>query len=110
MAINVYRLKVGDRSPIFEASLKKSGGGALDLTGATVRFVMKPSGGGATKVDQPAEIVAPATGGVVRYAQAAIDVDTPGFFDLEWQGIDAGGKPFTVPNDGADLVILTPRL
>ena len=59
-----------------------AGGAQVDLTGATVRFRMRPVGSSTLKVDQAAAVITPAAG-TVRYDWQAVDVDTPGDY-LGW--------------------------
>lgn len=81
---------VGDRNPSITEQIT-SAGAAVDLSGSTVRFKMRPLRGETLKVDQPAVIVAPASQGNVRYDWQAGDVDTAGFF-LAWWEVTTAGK------------------
>ena len=71
----------------------------VDLTGATVRFHMRPAAEGSTvKVNALATIVN-ATLGQVEYQWAAGDTDTEGQFVGEWEVTFADGTIGTFPND-----------
>lgn len=95
-----YTIKAHDRLPSIAATLSASGA-PLNLTGATVKFIMraKPAGNGATpsaKVNAAA-VVVDAANGLVRYDWLAVDTDTPGSFQAEWQITWSDGKKQTVP-------------
>lgn len=92
-----FSMKANDRLPVIKAVLKRNGA-PLDLTNATsVDFIMKGTGPtGAVKVNSPAEIV-DAPGGVVQYAWAIGDTNTPGTYQGEWEITWQDGKPQTVP-------------
>lgn len=91
-----FTIKANDRLPSIQATLS-SAGAPIDLTTATsVKFIMRPIAGGATKVNTAATIVTP-TSGVVRYDWLAIDTNTAGSFQAEWEITWTGGKKQTVP-------------
>lgn len=97
-----FFLKAHDVLPSIQASLT-SGGTAVDLTGATVKFIMRaadanfaPSNGTA-KINTTAVIVSPATSGVVRYDWATQDTDSPGNYVAEWQVTFTDSKVETFP-------------
>lgn len=71
----------------------------INLTGATVRFIMRLRGATVPKVNAVATIVT-ATAGTVRYDWGATDLDTAGEFDAEWEVTDSTGKPRTHPYNG----------
>ena len=103
----VTRLKRGDTSPRFSATLLDSAGVAVDLAGATARFIMRAASFPRTvKVDQPATIVAPASSGQVVYAWAPADTDTPGGFDAELEITFGTGEVETFPNDRNHRVMI----
>lgn len=101
----VFSIKKGDRLPKLRMALTDSSGAALDLTNASVVFRMKSQAGGALKVNAAADVVAPATGGIVEYAWGATDTDTAGAFDAEWVLAYAGGNR-TVPTSGFVTVLV----
>ena len=90
-----FSLKAHDRLPSIQATLL-SGGVAVDLTGCTVKFVMAEKTSGVVKITSAATVVTAASG-IVRYDWAAIDTDTPGSYQAEWEVTDAGGKKQTFP-------------
>jgi hypothetical protein len=75
---------VGNQTPPITQTLLDSSGAAINLTGATVRFRMRPVGFATLTVDQPATIVN-AAAGQVSYAWATPDVAAAGQFLTWWQ-------------------------
>lgn len=96
-------MKQGDLLPSVQAVLHDTDPSTgqprvMDLTGATVRFHLRPSAGGTPTVDQPA-VVVDATNGIVRYDWVAGDTAVVGDYVREWQATyTASGKPVTIPN------------
>lgn len=80
---------VGNRLPKITETIT-SGGSPVDLTGATVRFKMRPVGSSTLKVDAAATVTTPAAG-AVEYAWASADVDTAGLF-LAWWEVTSSSK------------------
>lgn len=92
-------MKEGDTSPALQVTLKDSAGSAVDVTGATVRFHMRPAGSTTTKVDAAATIVTAASG-IVKYSWASGDTDTLGVFQGEFEVTYANSAIERFPNDG----------
>jgi BppU N-terminal domain len=101
-----FHLKQGDRLPALSATLQTLAGVAVNLTGGTVRFLMRAKRGDPLKVDAAAVIV-DAAAGTVRYDWGATDSDTVGVYQGEFEYSDAGGKKETFPNDGYFTVVIT---
>ena len=95
-------LKVGDLLPALEATLQDANG-AVNLTDATVRFVMEDSAH-ANKVNAAATITAPATTGQVKYAWVSGDTNTAGIYCGEFVVTFAGALEATFPNSGYILI------
>lgn len=97
-------IKAGDTRPSLAATLEDGAGAPVSLIGATVRFRMKPVGGGATVVDAGATVVAAASGSV-RYDWQAADTATAGLYLGEFEADFGAGQVQTFPNDSPGLVI-----
>lgn len=93
-----FTIKKNDTSPALEYTLSP----AVDLTGASVRFHMR-SRGGALKVDAAASITTP-TPGIVQYDFLAVDTDTVGTYEAEFEVTYADNTIETFPNSGYLIV------
>ena len=95
-----FVIKKGDRLSVLTATLKDSAGNAVDLTGATVKLLMKEIGGAALKVNAAGTVDPDQVNnkGKVSYAWAAVDTDTPGTYEAEWE-VTLSGKQQSFPND-----------
>lgn len=99
-----FYLKRGDTSPSLTYALDPA---TVDLTGATVRFNMRLTGG-ATKVNRAAAVIVTPTGTpTVRYNWQAADVDTAGFYEAEFEVTYSGGAVETFPNSDFIRVQIT---
>lgn len=102
---DTHYLKRGDTSPSLLYALDPA---TVDLTGATVRFNMRASEGGAVKVNRAAAVIVTATGTpTVRYDWLAGDVDTAAIYEAEFEVTYAGGAVETFPNDSFIRVAIT---
>jgi hypothetical protein len=105
-----YLMKRNDRMPSLETTLY-NGSVPLDLTAATsVKMIAKGFGATTPKIDAAMTVVAPATGGVVRYDWLAADTDTAGTYRLEFEVTWNTGKKQTIPNHGYDELVIAEDL
>jgi len=95
-----FTLKEGDTAPAIQATLYDINGNPVNLTGATVKFRMRPWNGGALIVDADATIVGDSTNGVVEYQWVEADTDDPGEYAAEWVVDWALAGEQTWPSDG----------
>lgn len=94
-----FAIKAFDRLPSIQATLSTGPAAApvaVNLTGTTVSFIMRPAGGGPVKVNSSAVLV-DAAAGVVRYDWQVGDTDTPGQYEAEWEMVDGAGRTQTFP-------------
>lgn len=93
----VFTVKRNDREPPLNAALKNLDDSNVNLTGATVKFLMTLQGGSTPKVNAAATIV-DALLGQVRYSWGATDLDTVGKYNGEFEVTFPGGNKQTFPS------------
>lgn len=94
----MLHVKRGDVGSKIRSTLVDRDGSPVDLTGCSVRFIMRAPGASSAKVDAPA-VVEDAANGEVAYTWTASDLDTPGTYHAEWQVTFGGGAVQTFPSD-----------
>ncbi len=94
--IDTFFIKRGDTSPAIRFVLEPA---TTDLTGASVRFLMRVRGG-AQVTDGTAQIVADAGAPTVQYDWAADDTAQAGQFEAEFEVSYPDGAIETFPNAG----------
>ena len=104
-----FYLKQNDTAPSIRATLKDGSGNVIDLTDATVRFHMKDLAG-TVKIDASADVVSPATSGVVQYGWVAGDTDTTGSYYAEYEVTYVDSTVESFPNDGNIGILITKEL
>jgi hypothetical protein len=93
----------GDISKQFDG-VCTSAGVAVDLTGASVKFLMRH---GALLVSKTATVVN-ALAGTVSYASAAGDLDVVGVYRQEWEVTWSPTRVLTFPEGTRNTVVVTP--
>lgn len=101
-----FYIKQNDTSPSLQATLLDGDGTAVDLTGATVTFHLRPEAGGSAVVDASATVVTAASG-IVRYDWIAADTATAGAFHGEFEVTYSDSSVGTFPNDDYIAVEIT---
>lgn len=99
-------IRRNDRRPSIESTISYNNGAPVDLTGSTVKFVMRPQGSAAPKVNAAAVIVN-AVAGLVRYDWALGDTNTSGLFLAEWHVTYADTTTLTAPNNSSIGITIT---
>jgi hypothetical protein len=107
-ANNVFTIKRGDTLPALARTLGDASG-AVDLTGASVRFIMRAANRDVVVVDFPAQIVS-AVEGKVSYAWRPEDTAVAGSYDAEFEVTFGDGNILTFPNGGNIRISIVPDL
>lgn len=94
-----FTIKRGDNVPILEATLSDQDG-PINLTGATVKLIMKGKGTASGTTISGTCVIVSAAAGTVSYSWLTGNTDVVGSYDLEFQITYSGGGIETVPNDG----------
>lgn len=93
-----FYLAEGDVLPVIKGALTWADDAAVDLTGATVMFQVRPRNKHEDVFLATADIVGPPTQGNVQYQWIPSDTDLPGDFDARWVVIFPSGKQASFPN------------
>lgn len=94
-----WSTKRGDTAPPIRAQILSPAGAPVDLTGASVRFLLAAQAGGTPLVDGTATIV-DAAQGIVEYAWAPGDLQAAGQYLAEFEVTWPDGRVQTYPGDG----------
>lgn len=92
-----FYMKQGDRAPAIASTLVDENGDPVDLTGAAVRWAMRPLEDAAAVVDAAATIAEPPTSGKVLWWPDPMD--TPGIYLGEWRVTYGDGRTQTFPSE-----------
>lgn len=104
-----FKIKQNDTSPGIEAILKDSDNNPINLTGASLRFIMAKYNSTELKVDASATIVTAAEG-LIKYDWIIGDTDESGTFKAEFEVTYNDGTIETFPNDGYLTIEIDPEL
>lgn len=99
MAAADYVIKRFDTGPAFTATILDASGAVVNLTGASVKFVMRPMTAIAPTTNLTATIVS-AVAGTVSYTPTATDTAIAGMYQAEFHITSSGGVLTTFPTDG----------
>ncbi len=103
-----FTIKQHDQLPELVVTLTDSIDSVVDVTGATVRFIMNVKGGD-TVIDESAVIV-DAVAGVVKYIWQDEDTATPGNYSGEFEVKFSDGREETFPNSTHIKIKIFPDL
>jgi BppU N-terminal domain len=104
-----FTIKAHDRLPAIAATLVDAEQVPVNLTGATITFIMADATSRIVKTASAAVLVNPEQG-QVRYDWASIDTATAGDYVAEWQVTYAGGKQQTFPSNSYNTVTIVADL
>lgn len=93
-----YTITQNDTYPPIRGVCKDEDGVAVDLTGATVKFIMQPTNDETDTVNASAA-VEDAPNGVVSYSWQAGDTATEGIYYAEFEVTHSGGGIETFPRE-----------
>lgn len=102
-----FFIKKNNTRPKLVATIYDEDGDPLNLTAATVRFVMQKPGA-AVKINA-AMTITDAPNGKVEYAWSSADTDTPGTYHAEIQ-ITLASDVYTAPSNGYLSVTILAQL
>jgi len=102
-----FVIRKGDTLPALRMALTANGA-AFDLTGCSVVFQLRASGGTSLTVDAAATVVS-AGDGIVQYAWQAGETSAPGRYDGQWVVTTPVGVQ-TVPTAGFVRVVIAEGL
>lgn len=94
-----FPIKQGDTSPALVATLTDSDGQAVNLTGASVDFHMRPRGSDTPTVESSGNII-DSSGGKVEYPWSDGDTSNAGVYRGEFEVTYGDNTIETFPNDG----------
>lgn len=104
-----FTIKRGDTFPFLRAVLSDANG-PVDLTGATVKVILKTPGLSGTVVVNDVCTITNAANGIVEYEWDPADTATVNTLDAEWQVTWADAEVTTFPNEGFKSVAITQDL
>lgn len=98
-------IKRNDQSPSISLTLNDRNG-PIPLDGCGVKIFTRNRRTGTIKINGSAVAITDPAAGAVRYNFTTADVDTAGWYDLEWEITLPSGKKTTVPNKGYDRLVI----
>lgn len=109
MAVADYVTRQGDTYTTFTASITDAAGNAVNLTGASVKFVARSLTAVAPYINATATITNASTG-AVSYTPTATDTANAGTFMVSWVVTTSGGSVLTYPTDGYQELVIEENL
>lgn len=100
----LWKHKRHDTYPVLTATLSDAAGTAVDVSGATIKFIMRKVGETEPTVNAAMTFVTDGTNGQVKYTWQTGDTEDAGLYYCEYQVTYAGGEVQTFPTVGFDKV------
>lgn len=97
MAKADFTIKTGDTAPPLIATLEDATANAVNLTAATIKFIMTDKASGVKQVEKPASLT-DAVHGIVTYQWETGDTDIAGVYNAEFEVAWSDGTFETFPN------------
>ena len=101
-------MKKGNLQPPVEATLLDGNADPINLTGATIKMVMRKVSTGV--VLEKTMVIVSAIAGTLKYDWVAGDTDNPGFYDIEFKITFSDTTSLTVPNNTYDRLEIIDNL
>lgn len=106
-----FQIKQSDTAPKLNFQLLSADGVTpQNLTGATVKFSMKPSNNNSAAINKATCTITDAPNGIGYYPWIAADTAAAGSFDGEFEVTFADGSVMTFPNDSNIAITITPQI
>jgi hypothetical protein len=105
-----FIIQKGTTRPILNSTLTYSDGSTVNLTGATVKFVMRPVTATAPTTSAGATITSATSPATVQYTFTAVDTQSAGQFQAQWAVTFGDGSTMNFPTDGYLEVSVTEDL
>ena len=109
MAVADLIIRQNDSTPVLPATIVDQNGAVVNLTGASVQFIMRSATAAKPQVNATATILSPSAG-TVQYSWIAADTAIAGLYQAVFRVTLSGGGTFTYPNDGFLDIWIEPDL
>jgi len=109
MPNDIFYIKRNDLQPYYYVKAQKSTGASIDLTGATIKAIMKEVNLGTLKVNTSTGVtITAASIGEFHYQFPTSTTDTTGHYAIEFEVEPSSGGKFTLPVNRDSRIIVVP--